>query len=167
MIAYYPLEHLYYLCAHSILPSTLSLPLSKKRISLDINWLGLREDRQLLKMQERSLNRAKGKGKAGDDIAEKAEIEKRWDALVNELVVNVGYLPLTIHWSLEKGIFGNPIWEGIFGLIAGIASFRSGWKATALPSLPTSPPAVASSNSASAMPSPSAEPEAPVLVIRD
>lgn len=59
------------------------------------------------------------------------------------------------------------IWEGIFGLIAGIASFRSGWKATALPSLPTSPPAVASSNSASAMPSPSAEPEAPVLVIRD
>lgn len=115
MIAYYPLEHLYYLCAHSILPSTFSLPLSKKRISLDINWLGLwstrfwavyvllqfahlREDRQLLKMQERSLSRAKGKGKAGDDIAEKAEIEKRWDALVNELVVNVGYLPLTIHW---------------------------------------------------------------------
>jgi len=26
------------------------------------------------------------------------------------------------------------IWVGLFGLIAAIASFRSGWKATALPS---------------------------------
>jgi hypothetical protein len=30
------------------------------------------------------------------------------------------------------------VWVGIFGLIAAVASFRSGWKATALP--PPPPP---------------------------
>ena len=40
----------------------------------------------------------------------------------------------------------SQIWVAIFGLIAGIASFRSGWQATALPPIhspdPSSPTAV-------------------------
>jgi len=150
MIAYYPLEHLYYLRAHAVLPAVLALPLLKKSISLNTGKLGLwstrfwaayvflqfahlREDHHLLKLRERALNKVKGKGKASDEAAEKADLTQRWDALINELVVNLGYLPLTLHWSLEKGLFSNEIWVGIFGLIAGIASFRSGWQATALP----------------------------------
>lgn len=31
---------------------------------------------------------------------EKEEIKKRWDALYNELVAALGYLPLTIHWCV-------------------------------------------------------------------
>lgn len=38
--------------------------------------------------------------------------------------------------SLEKGLFKNEVWVGVFGMIAAVASFRSGWKATALPSAP-------------------------------
>lgn len=34
------------------------------------------------------------------------------------------------------------IWVGIFGLIAGLASFRSGWQATALPSAESSEPSM-------------------------
>jgi len=34
---------------------------------------------------------------------------------------------------LETGLFQNDVWVGVFGLIAALASWRSGWKATALP----------------------------------
>ncbi|PCH42056.1 hypothetical protein WOLCODRAFT_137663 [Wolfiporia cocos MD-104 SS10] len=162
MLVYYPLEHLYYLLAHSIVPSELAvaslaslLPIrtggmksasSARRLALDMNAISiwscrfwalyvllqfahLREDRILLKAKEKALS----KSKAVTAQAEKAELRARWDALWSEVVVNLGYLPLTIHWSLEKGLFTNEIWVGIFGLIAGIASWRSGWKATALP----------------------------------
>ncbi|KAH9949994.1 hypothetical protein B0H21DRAFT_46745 [Amylocystis lapponica] len=158
MIAYYPLEHLYYLISHSVLPSELpSVPLASRLpftkttlggrgVSWDLNALGiwsvrfwavyvllqfvhLREDTKVLKMRQRALN----KSKAVTTEAEKEDLKERWAALRNEVVVNLGYLPLTIHWSLEKGLFKNDIWVGVFGLIAGIASWRSGWKASALP----------------------------------
>ncbi|KZT01383.1 uncharacterized protein LAESUDRAFT_731234 [Laetiporus sulphureus 93-53] len=157
MIAYYPLEHLYYLLSHSIIAPELSMPsLSSllpfgkakpgRRIRLDLNALGiwscrfwaayvvlqfmhLREDARLLKVRERVVS----KSKAVSAKAEKEELKQRWDALWNELIVNLGYLPLTVHWSLEQGLFSDEVWVGVFGLIAGLAQWRSGWKATALP----------------------------------
>lgn len=164
MLAYYPLEHLYYLLAHGIIPSEIPKPSvstllpftkskpSEKRIPLDINALGiwscrfwalyvalqlahLREDRKLLQMRERDINKSKTA-----TAVEKEELHKRWDAFWSEVVVNVGYLPLTVHWSLEKGLFNNDIWVGVFGLLAGLASWRSGWKATALPQPPAETP---------------------------
>ncbi|KDQ57330.1 hypothetical protein JAAARDRAFT_35956 [Jaapia argillacea MUCL 33604] len=153
MLAYYPLEHLYYLCSHSIIPSTFPSLASlfsshAKPIVLNTDAMGiwscrfwalyvvlqfahLKEDRELLKIREKALNKAKGK--ANNGAAEKEDLQKRWDAFWNEFVVNVGYLPLTVHWSLEKGLFRNDVWVGVFGLLAAVASFRSGWKATALP----------------------------------
>ncbi|KAJ3514908.1 hypothetical protein NLJ89_g2089 [Agrocybe chaxingu] len=119
----------------------------KKQISLDPNTLGiwscrcwavyvvlhfahLIEDRKLLKQRHSSLRKAKGTGLTKE---EKAEMQQRWDAFWSEVIINLGYLPLTIHWSLEKGLFKNDLWVGVFGLIASVASFRTGWKATALP----------------------------------
>lgn len=85
------------------------------------------------------------------------DLSRRWDSYWNEMVVNLGNLPLTIHWyvifisrvalsyiafrSLEQGLIKNNAWVGVFGLIAALASFRSGWKATALPraAAPTAP----------------------------
>ncbi|KAH9945066.1 uncharacterized protein BXZ73DRAFT_39023 [Epithele typhae] len=165
MLAYYPLEHLYYLLTHSIIPDKISLPSyttfvpfirsqpSEKTISLDAGVLGLysvrfwaayvvlqlahlQEDNKLLKMRERSLSKTKN----GGTPVEKEDIRKRREALWNELVVNMAYLPQTIHWSTEKGIFSNPIWLDVCGFVAGVASWRSGWEATALPSPPTSAP---------------------------
>lgn len=154
MLGYYPLEHLYYLRAHNLIPTSIPalsaiLGRSSKRISLNGNklilwssrfWLlyvvlqfaHLREDRKLLLTRQRNLR--KGKGLSVED---KEDLRKRWDSLGNELVANAANLPLALHWSLESGIFANDIWVTIFSLINGIATFRGGWKATALPSVKT------------------------------
>jgi len=163
MLAYYPLEHLYYLLAHSIIPPQIPLPSvsrlwpsstgEAKQESIHLNagiisrvstrlWavyvflqlLHLQEDRRLLKAKERALSRSKTVAAQ----VEKEELRKRWDALWSEVVVNLSYAPLTIHWSLEKGLFQNDVWVGVFGLVAALASWRSGWKATALPPAPSS-----------------------------
>jgi len=149
MLAYYPLEHLYYLVSHSLLPK--SQGKGWKARLLDANFLGLwstrfwalyvllqfahlAEDRRLLLQRQKAVNKAKGKKKSpAEENDELRDVTSRWDQLYNELIVNLGYLPLTIHWSLEGGLFRNEIWEGIFGMAAGLASFRSGWQATALP----------------------------------
>jgi len=99
----------------------------------------LREDRTLLIKKQRAISRLNSMEK------ERAEIARRWDRWYNELAVNLSFLPMTIHWSLEKGLFKNDAWVSFFGLAAAIASFRSGWKATALPhttpsAVPPSPP---------------------------
>jgi len=152
MLAYYPLEHLYYLGARGIIPATITSPFSlfsakKTKLSLNFNKIALWstrfwaayvflhfahlvEDRKLLKLRYKSIRKAKGSGLS---VKEKEEIEQRWDAFWSEVVINLGYLPLTIHWSLEKGLFKNEAWVAAFGLVAAVASFRAGWKATALP----------------------------------
>lgn len=118
MLAYYPLEHIYYLCSHGIIPSsvpTLSSLFSSnaKPIALNTDKIGiwscrfwalyvllqfahLREDRKLLQLRERSLSKAKGKASAVSGELE--ELRQRWDSYWNEILVNVGYLPLTVHW---------------------------------------------------------------------
>lgn len=88
MLAYYPLEHLYYLLSHDIIPDKIALPSatafvpfirtqpSSKSIQLDLGKLGLwstrfwaayvvlqlahlREDSKLLQMRERTLSKTK------------------------------------------------------------------------------------------------------------
>jgi hypothetical protein len=117
MLAYYPLEHIYYLRSHEIIPATIPslaslFSASAKPIHLNSDAIGiwstrfwalyvmlqfvhLKEDWKLIKMRERTLRKAKGTGLSP---AEKTELRHRWDAYWNEVVVNVGYLPLTMHW---------------------------------------------------------------------
>jgi hypothetical protein len=131
MLAYYPLEHISYLASHSIIPNTVPalsaiLPLwllksksGRRSIKLDVGRLSLwscrfwalyvllqlahlREDRRLLKAKERTLGKAKGK--MGTGAAERDELRQRWDAFWNEVVVNLGYLPLTMHWYVRLSI---------------------------------------------------------------
>ncbi|KAI0696305.1 hypothetical protein C8T65DRAFT_743636 [Cerioporus squamosus] len=133
MLAYYPLEHLYYLLSHDIIPDKIALPSitafiplvrtkpSSKSIPLDLGKLGLwstrfwaayvvlqlahlREDNKLLQMRERTLS----KTKTGATSAEKEDIRKRRSAMFNELVVNLAYLPLTIHWSGSTSSGSSP-----------------------------------------------------------
>jgi hypothetical protein len=117
MLAYYPLEHVYYLGSHGIIPTVITSPFSlftskKRKLSLDLDTIGLwscrfwavyvvlhfahlLEDRKLLKQRYNSLRKAKGTGLTP---AEKSEMRQRWDAFWSEVVINLGYLPLTIHW---------------------------------------------------------------------
>ncbi|KAF8655056.1 hypothetical protein AX16_003257 [Volvariella volvacea WC 439] len=155
MLAYYPLEHLSYLASHGIIPKAVPSPASlfsskARPLNLDPNNLSLwsvrfwaayvvlqfahlYEDRKLLLLRQRTLKKGKGTGLSTE---EKQELAQRWDAWWTDVLVNVGYFPLTIHWSLKKGLFKNEVWVGVFGLISAIASFRSGWRATALPRQP-------------------------------
>jgi hypothetical protein len=141
MLAYYPLEHVYYLGSHGIIPTVITLPFSlftskKRKLSLDLNTLGLwscrfwaiyvalhfahlLEDRKLLKQRYNSLRKAKGTGLTQ---AEKLEIKQRWDAFWSEVVINLGYLPLTIHWYVNIILFMVMLffleciglWRGVF-----------------------------------------------------
>jgi hypothetical protein len=118
MLAYYPLEHMYYLCSHGIIPSSIP-PLSSlfsttgKRIPLSTGAIGkwscrfwalyvvlqfvhLQDDRKLLQLREKSLSKAKGK--ASDVTGDLEELHRRWDSYWSEMIANIGYLPLTIHW---------------------------------------------------------------------
>ena len=53
----------------------------------------------VLKREGSALRKEKAKGIAPEEkTLELAELANRWDALYNELIVNIGYLPLTIHW---------------------------------------------------------------------
>ncbi|KIK87699.1 hypothetical protein PAXRUDRAFT_831827 [Paxillus rubicundulus Ve08.2h10] len=164
MLAYYPLEHLFYLRAHDLIPAAVPSLVSlvgpsSKRVQLNPNTLAmwscrawavyvilqfahLMQDRKLLLMREKNLKKCKGV--ASED---KEDLRKRWGAFWNEVVVNSTNLPLAIHWSLEKGMFTNNIWPTIFGFINGVATFRSGWKATALHASKTSSASIATAGS--------------------
>jgi hypothetical protein len=147
MLAYYPLEHLYYLCSHGLIPSSIPslsslFSATGKPISLNTGAIGkwscrfwavyvilqfahLQDDRKLLQLRQRSLSKAKGKAPAVNGELE--ELRKRWDSYWNEIITNISYLPLTIHWyvlpccifpipilmsasrSLENGLFNNDV----------------------------------------------------------
>ena len=121
MLAYYPLEHLSYLSAHGIIPSkvpTLSSLFSSKTrywglnpdilgiwscrfwaIYVALQFAHLREDKKLLQQQQRSLRKGKGTSLSP---TEKQELQQRWDSYWSELIANLGYLPLTIHWWADR-----------------------------------------------------------------
>jgi hypothetical protein len=163
MLAFYHLQQLSYLRTHDLIPTALPLPSSllslsrsgsspssgkpRRRSTVNINdaavatwssrlWAAyvvlqlahLREDRALLRKRQRALNRL------SPSENERAELARRWDAWYNELVVNLSYLPMTIHWyafvipylfvrpsivahvkiqprSLEKGLFKDQVNE--------------------------------------------------------
>jgi len=149
MLAFYPLQQLSFLHTNDLVPAALPrrIIINDRAVSLWSTrfWMAyvvlqlahLREDRALLVKRQRALEKLSSREKLQPQ--ERAELARRWDAWYNELVVNLSYLPMTIHWSFEKGLFGNDIWVSVFGLAAAIVSFRSGWKATALS--PPPPPA--------------------------
>ena len=135
-----------------------------------LQLLHLVEDNRLLRLRAKALERSRGhpvptkiqinsngqlpsSGASTPGLSEKAasqeqvitrrmwdELDDRKAAILNELWVNLGYLPLTIHWSCATGLIGEG-WVGLFGTIAAMAGLRSGWKNSAAPPVP---PAAAS-----------------------
>jgi hypothetical protein len=156
MLLYCPMEAAAYLGSHSVInlsPSTQNrLYLYGSRawaIYVGLQLLHLVEDNRLLRLRARALERTRGHPspvshmqKASSEkslSAEQVQTRRLWDdlddrkeAILNEFWVNLGYLPLTLHWSLSTGLF-NDAWVGLFGTIAAGAGFRSGWKRTAAP----------------------------------
>ena len=78
--------------------------------------------------KQRSSEEVKTDVLNGDVIADRgyAEWRAKW---TKEMVVNLAYAPLTLHWSLEKGLVGD-FWVGLLGSVAGAAGFTALWKNT-------------------------------------
>lgn len=153
MVLYCPMEAAAYLAMHKV------IDLSDKvqtqlwlwgcrfwAFYVVLQLLHLVEDNRLLRLRARALERTRGHppplahGTAsGEKPASEeqqltrrmwAELDERKDAILTELWVNIGYLPLTAHWSVMTGLISDT-WVGIFGSIAAVASLRKGWRATA------------------------------------
>ncbi|KAG9103593.1 hypothetical protein FRC07_009962 [Ceratobasidium sp. 392] len=139
MLVYYPLEHAYYLGSQSIIrisPRTSGrLAIWSCRVWLVyilLQFEHLREDMRLFALETKIAKSARKGGEVSGEDTRRA-LAKRKAALWNQVLSNVGNFPLAIHWSLEKGLFGNETWVNFFGLVAALASFRGGWAATAAP----------------------------------
>lgn len=72
----------------------------------------------------------KSAGANGEDsVTEQGEMEWRakWR---KEMVVNLAYAPLTVHWGLERGLITD-FWVGVLGSVASVAGLRELWTGTA------------------------------------
>lgn len=77
--------------------------------------------------REWAKRREKGKGKqvgGGVVDVEKDEWKAKWR---REMVVNMAWAPLTLHWSVEQGLVSE-FWVGVLGSVAGITGARELWK---------------------------------------
>jgi hypothetical protein len=142
MLFYYGFEHLSYLSSHGIisLPKNprISAFSSSGKLSLwscrfwalyvVLQLLHLRFDVQALK--ERAIRLMKTTN--GPTTQEKQEMKAQKETIRNEMLVNLAWLPVSVHWSLEGGLFGNELWADVLGMIAGVLSTKAVWRATAL-----------------------------------
>ncbi|WAR58940.1 hypothetical protein PtB15_10B280 [Puccinia triticina] len=145
MLIYYPLEHLYFLASKGVLPLSPRL-INKAALYSCRAWAAytllhffhLREELKLLEPERRRLLALQ----AGTDFntprkpspavaTSLQEMEGRRAALINGLIVNLAYTPLSLHWSMPKGLYGSKLITGICGLVAAVAQLRAGWKASA------------------------------------
>ncbi|OAV85378.1 hypothetical protein PTTG_30566 [Puccinia triticina 1-1 BBBD Race 1] len=139
-------EHLYFLASKGVLPLSPRL-INKAALYSCRAWAAytllhffhLREELKLLEPERRRLQALQ----AGTDFdtprkpspavaASPQEMEGRRAALINGLIVNLAYTPLTLHWSMPKGLYGSELITGIWGLVAAVAQLRAGWKASAV-----------------------------------
>lgn len=70
------------------------------------------------------LNKGIGTGTGLEEVQEEAKWIANWR---KQIVVNAAWAPLTLHWSLEKGLVSE-FWIGVLGSVAGVAALRSRWR---------------------------------------
>ncbi|CAG8507150.1 18859_t:CDS:2 [Acaulospora morrowiae] len=106
MVLYYPLEHIYWLAAH-------------KNWNLELSFLGGLRTTSILA------------SRSGMEVAQEktARYDQKIERIWRESIINVGYLPLTVHWSIENSSFPD-VGVGIFGTIAAFYQLRGAWKGT-------------------------------------
>ncbi|KAF9175669.1 hypothetical protein BGX21_010574 [Mortierella sp. AD011] len=146
-LIYYPLEHIYWLGAHEVIPismeKTNSIAIWSCRFwaaYVVLQFVHLAEEYRLYKARLHStqaqIKAADKKAKETGEPVDKTEYKSELAALRAEkkgifinTLINTGYLPLTVHWSLENSGFPD-VGVGIFGGIAAVAQFYVAWKST-------------------------------------
>ncbi|CAO3584523.1 unnamed protein product [Absidia cylindrospora] len=138
-VIYYPLEHIYWLGAHQVIPLSQaktdrigiwSCPFWATYVVLE--FVRLLEQYRLLRKRETALVK---RIKAGDVHSdedpemEMALIKKERTAMLVNTCINSGYFPLTVHWSLEQSSFPDVL-VGVCGGFAAIFQVYAAWRDT-------------------------------------
>ncbi|SAM01921.1 hypothetical protein [Absidia glauca] len=139
-VIYYPLEHIYWLGAHQVIPLSQA---KTDRIGIwscrfwasyvVLEYVRLLEQYRLLRQRETSLVKRIKAGDIQDEEdpeLEMALIKKERTAMVVNTCINSGYLPLTVHWSLENSTFPD-VMVGVCGGFAAIFQIYAAWRDTA------------------------------------
>ncbi|CDH58280.1 hypothetical protein RO3G_04077 [Lichtheimia corymbifera JMRC:FSU:9682] len=140
MLFYYPLEHLYWLGAHQIVPMTEN---KANKISVwscrawavwvILEFVRLGEQYRVLKHRETGLLK---RIKAGDiesdedPEAEMASMKAERSSIFVNTMMNIGYFPLTLHWSREAGLIPDVV-VGMCGGFASLFQLYAAWRDTA------------------------------------
>lgn len=125
-LAYQPLENVAYLSSHDILP--LSKNVESKlwlwscrcwaaHVFLDLYRLSLVRKQYL---EDPAINKKSQQ--------EREDLSFSW---VREVIINLAYAPLTLHWSLERGLPGlTERGVGALGVVAAIGQLSKMWDAS-------------------------------------
>ncbi|KAL1921779.1 uncharacterized protein VTP21DRAFT_10421 [Calcarisporiella thermophila] len=134
-VCYYPLEHLYWLGSHGVIPmkenTTNRIGIWSCRFwaaAVILELARLWEQYRLWLLRKRAvLKRFENEEEVANEM-KSLETEKK-QMLLNT-VINASYLPLTAHWSIESGLISD-VWVGIFGTVASVCQLYTAWKASA------------------------------------
>ncbi len=81
-------------------------------------------------MREERKARLTAEGEGGEKEKGMEEIRKEEEAWVRLALVTAAYIPVSVHWSSEKGKLSDG-WVGAFLTVVGIVKVRAAWAATA------------------------------------
>ncbi|KAJ2082435.1 hypothetical protein H4R24_001603 [Coemansia sp. RSA 988] len=136
LVCYYPLEHIYWLGAHRIIPLTDNLVETSGYWScrfwavwVALQFVHLGEEYRVIKDRRRQVF-TKGRSDAikMQQELDAIDVEKRsWNT---QLLINACYFPLTLHWSTRGSTFPD-VAVGLCGTVAALAQAYNVWKATA------------------------------------
>ncbi|KAJ2556621.1 hypothetical protein EV175_001881 [Coemansia sp. RSA 1933] len=136
LCVYYPLEHIYWLGAHQV------LPFSDKVVDFSGCWscrfwaawvalqfVHLGEEYRLIKGRKQRIF-TQGKMDAAKMQEELDSVDAATKSWKIQLLINACYFPLTLHWSIRGSTFPD-VAVGAFGTVAAVAQAYNVWKATA------------------------------------
>ncbi|KAJ1902143.1 hypothetical protein LPJ66_000232 [Kickxella alabastrina] len=135
LVCYYPLEHIYWLGAHQI------MPFSDKLVDLSGYWscrlwavwvalqfVHLGEEYRLIRGR-RQKTYTQGKIDAAKMQDELDAVDSDTRSLKIQLLINACYFPLTLHWSIRGSRFPD-VAVGVCGTIAAAAQAYTTWKSS-------------------------------------
>ncbi|KAJ2848836.1 hypothetical protein IWW36_003054 [Coemansia brasiliensis] len=136
MVCYYPLEHIYWLGAHRI------IPISEKLVDdagywscrfwaiwIALQFVHLGEEYRVIKSRRQKIY-TQGKVDAAQMQQELDAVDADTKSWWIQLLINTCYFPLTMHWSIRGSTFPD-VAVGCFGTVAALAQAYNVWHATA------------------------------------
>lgn len=145
-LCYYPLEHTYYLAAHNVLSIS---PAKRDAIgvwscrfwathvvlqilSIQLKLSDHRRREALLRMKLINVHNEKAHNEHSETHIKAAvsDLHKSRAQVYLDTIIQAGYLPLTMHWSLETGILSE-VMVGVFGSLAAVTQTYAAIKAAA------------------------------------